>query len=336
MWWSCLIMLHLAFERECSCSVLLSLFSCDVTIGWIIRYGWGSVFSSFYPYLLLVLDKSWFCWLSLRVQSPHIGLNVCSKLTLSDTVTCSCADFVLDGRLMYWLSAKWETLFPCFLALSECCMSVGLFISIISSRQAETDGYQQHGFELLTTLIQCNVVCPGRQVWSLFLSDVAHPTPSSLAFLSHLLATCRIPENYQPNILGSGFAAEKGTFPLRKHLLSWVTLGLTSLTSSIKESVKMSSADVAWLLVQLVLRNPGQLSKACEPMKDFMTSLEKVYLLTTFNCELDFEAPGREALVKANSEACHVIPVLVTCLGETLQNVMQQHLELAEPQVRLR
>ena len=182
-------------------------------------------------------------------------------------------------------------------------------------------------------MLQSNVVCPGRQVWNLFLSDVARPTPSSLTFLSHLLATCRLPENYQPNILGSGFAAEKGTFPLRKHLLNWVVLSLTSPTSNVKEWPKMSGADISLLLVQLVLRNPGQLSRVHEPEKDFMTSLEKVYLLTTFDCELDFEVSRKEAAVRTNSEACHVIPVLVTCLGEILQNVMQQHLEFAEPQV---
>lgn len=216
------------------------------------------------------------------------------------------------------------------------CLLVCLFFSIISSRQAETDGYQEHGFDLLTTMLQCSVVCPGRQVWNLFLSDVAHPTPSSLVFLSHLLATCHLPENYQPSILGSGFAAEKGMFPLRKHLLSWVMLSLTSPASSIKEWTKTSAESVAQLLVQLVLRNPGQLSEGRGPKKDFVTSLEKLYLLVTFDCELDFEVPTKEAVAGMSTEACHMVPVLVTCLGETLQTVMQPHLELAEPQVRRR
>jgi hypothetical protein len=64
------------------------------------------------------------------------------------------------------------------------------------------DGYQQQGFELLTTMLQAAAVSPGRQVWNLFLPDVTTPTPASLAFLATLLCSCRIPENFKPSILG--------------------------------------------------------------------------------------------------------------------------------------
>ncbi|XP_070188647.1 serine-protein kinase ATM-like [Littorina saxatilis] len=207
-------------------------------------------------------------------------------------------------------------------------------LSLISSRQAETDGYQQYGFELLSTMLQCGLVKPGRQVWNLFLPDVTHPTPFSLTFLSHLLSTCHLPENYQPDILGSGFATEKGAFPLRKHLLNWVTLCLTSRDDIGIERTRTLGGDLAQLLLQLVLRDPGQFSRGDKVERGFVTSLEKIYLLTTFDCELDFEKQRKKTGVTTESEVCHAIPALVIFLGETLQSIVLQHLEYTEPQLK--
>ncbi|XP_076466353.1 serine-protein kinase ATM-like [Babylonia areolata] len=206
-------------------------------------------------------------------------------------------------------------------------------LSVISSRQAESDGYQEHGFELLTAMLHNALVTPGRHVWNLFLPDVARPTPSSLTFLTHLLATRHILENYLPSILGSGFSADKGTFPLRRHLLMWVTQGLTLLPSGVKKPVKLSAEKLVRLLVQLVLRDPAHQSEGQVRRRDFSTSLERLYLLTTFDCELDFEKVQKDSGKTAVEEGCHVIPVLVTYLGECLQTVVQSHLELTESQI---
>ena len=89
---------------------------------------------------------------------------------------------------------------------------------------------------------------------------------------------------------------------------------------------------MAKLLVQLVMRDPGQLCNERLPGREFFTPLENVYLMTTFDCELEFEKEDRE-VKRLTSEACQVIPVLVMCLGQTIHTVVQQHLEVTEPQV---
>jgi hypothetical protein len=172
---------------------------------------------------------------------------------------------------------------------------------------------------------------------------------------------------------GSDFSSEKGTFPLRKHLLKWVMLILTVPSPSVREWTKARCQDVAFLLIQLILREPSSLVKCCaqrndgvnssssqsvidgivlnnasttkqqstskifqsRTYKDLTTPVERTYLLTTFDCPLEFEMKkseyggGVEGVV---TEGCHVIPELLHCLLETLQTVMQAHVEYAEAQ----
>ncbi|KAK7494518.1 hypothetical protein BaRGS_00014171, partial [Batillaria attramentaria] len=205
---------------------------------------------------------------------------------------------------------------------------------IISSKQAEADGYQQSGFDLLTTLLHCNLVHPGRQVWNLFLSDVTHPTPHSLSFLTILLSTAQIPENYQPSILGSGFAMEKDMFPLRKHLLEWVMLGLKHPDSGSKVTADSIHTLVS-ITLQLMMRDPGAEYLAethCEKL--FTTSLEETFLLTTFDCALDFEKQDTVS-VGTKLPTSHMIPVMVSAVNDALQEIIHQHLLITEPQVKM-
>lgn len=181
---------------------------------------------------------------------------------------------------------------------------------------------------------------------------------------------------------------DRECFPLRKHLVSWALLSLSLPPPGMREWTKARGGQLAHLLLQLVLREPGTLlekramssaatdrsaseslptystntstpaihwrenlaspsrTKDFEDEKSdehrgaltcrtctekFITKLEKTYLLTSFDSQLDFERHKTEEDQKmVLTEKCQVIPDLVSYLTTTLQTIIRGHVSFAE------
>ena len=158
------------------------------------------------------------------------------------------------------------------------------------------------------------------------------PSLSSVGFLSELLVVCPLPEDFLPTIAGC-ISTTKGGFALRKHLISWVFLYIDDPNNELSSSsLPLQGCDVARIIFQLVMRDPALVSTIGRNVtfQDSWSTLEKLYQLTTFDCELDIERQHDEGVMSGVGQAggvCYVIPCLVLRFQETLERVTQHHLQ---------
>lgn len=209
------------------------------------------------------------------------------------------------------------------------CWPVFFVCSIISSRQAEAEEYQQHGFDLASVLIHCCLVKPCHQVWNLFLRDVTHPTFQSLTLLNQLLSSGHIPENYTPSILGSLAVKEISAFPLRMHLLDWLSWSLSHHWNRDAATTEV----LIQILFKLMFKHQGQMPVPCFDKKRNISELEELYLMTTFDCILDFENKTEEVGRTDRQKNNFINPVIATAVGDVLNTALKDHLDFHEAQV---
>ncbi|KAH9504406.1 hypothetical protein Btru_063525 [Bulinus truncatus] len=162
-------------------------------------------------------------------------------------------------------------------------------LSLINSRQAEVEGYQEYGLSAMSSLVDSQIIKPSQEIWNLFLPGYINLSSPAVQLLTSLIANVSIPENYVPNIIGTG--VRKLTYSLRRSLISWVLPAISFETSPVRSSLSPSVA--AEVLFNLTLKDstafieknikncPNEVSKSHEKVSP--SDFETIYLKTTFN-----------------------------------------------------
>ncbi|XP_071112563.1 serine-protein kinase ATM-like [Haliotis cracherodii] len=201
----------------------------------------------------------------------------------------------------------------------------------MSSHQAEAEGYQQLGFNLLAAIVHQEFVCPEKDVWNLFLPNVSSPNMASIHFLSVCLSLHDLPENHQPSILGSNFTAVKGSYTLRKHLFDWLIPKRD--VSDVPKVCKIDPVVMSQVLVALTVRNPGSVIpvESASGVRHW-TELEKIYLETSFDCEMRIEKVFRASGEKGVKDEVAVVPSLLETLKQVFTREVSHFQTVLEPQ----
>ncbi|XP_067675130.1 serine-protein kinase ATM-like [Haliotis asinina] len=201
----------------------------------------------------------------------------------------------------------------------------------MSSHQAEAEGYQQLGFNLLAAIVCQEFVCPEKEVWNLFLPNVSSPNMASINFLSVCLSLHDLPENHQPSILGSNLTGGKGSYTLRKHLFDWLIPKRD--VSDVAKSCKIDPGVMSQVLVALTVRNPGSVIPV-RPVSTarHWTELERIYLETSFDCEMRIEKMFQASDEKIMKAEVAVVPSLLETLKEVFSRENAHFQTVLEPQ----
>lgn len=195
---------------------------------------------------------------------------------------------------------------------------------------------EAEGYNLLTCLVEKNLVTPGKEIWSLFVPMVTQPVAESVEFLSRYLASHDLPEKHQTNLFGSlpGSGATSN-FPLRNQLIDWLIPANEEESDSPKSVCHLNSDWTAYALVTLTLRNPASAwLRPVENPRNYLTSLEEMYLNTTLVTELTFEKQSHDQCGVISREDVVHIPVLLKKVENVLKGQVQYYCNKIEFQVR--
>ena len=213
----------------------------------------------------------------------------------------------------------------------------------INSRQSLVEGYQDSGFRLMASMLYSNLICPGKEIWNLFLPNFSHPTPSSDNLLQALVLSQGLAENYLPSILGSsGNIRGHKTFPLRCLLINWLLsqASLESLECSVRG---LTPERTAKMMYALCVQNPVVMLKSSEKCgrKEVkkVQDLEKLYLKTSFGSKLkdqiDKKTPIQKDQKNITEESNPLIDAMTDHVIKELRRTTQSLGELLEPTVSI-
>ncbi|XP_041351980.1 serine-protein kinase ATM-like isoform X2 [Gigantopelta aegis] len=206
----------------------------------------------------------------------------------------------------------------------------------MSSHYAEVEGFQEPGFNLLTSIMEQRLVVPERVVWNLFLPSVSFPTEASVRFLATFLRLHDLPENYKPNILGSILANEHGTYPLRKHLFDWFIpkREVSEVGSRSKNMAKIDPELVGCVLTSLTVRSTSSVLESCQCVsEENFSQIENLYLQTSFDEQVNFEKTVSSSDDTECADVSH-IPVLLKHLTDVFDREKMYFEELVELQLQ--
>lgn len=163
--------------------------------------------------------------------------------------------------------------------------------SSINSRQAEVEGYQEHGLYAMACMINANLISPTKEIWNLFLPSFSHPNHAADQLLTSLITTQGLPENHIPNIVGApldkGLRERILTFPLRQSLIKWL-LPVTDTDSGFQFKATLSAIRAAEILYALISQDASVINSdltSCRTTSNSLCSsdMESVYLKSTFD-----------------------------------------------------
>ncbi|XP_035828475.1 serine-protein kinase ATM isoform X2 [Aplysia californica] len=211
----------------------------------------------------------------------------------------------------------------------------------INSRQAEVEGYQDFGFQLMAGMLFQGLVRPGKEIWNLFLPNFSHPSPSSDGLLTALVHSQGLAENYCPNILGSSSMSKtQGAFPLRTLLVNWL------LSQAMAENLEASARNLtptrtAQLIYALALQDPLTVMKQFKEdnhQEEDISQIEKVHLRTAFgslksSAESRKSVGSRERRREESEDNNPQVDSVVEHVLKTLGTISRSLSELLEPSV---
>lgn len=201
---------------------------------------------------------------------------------------------------------------------------------MVTSRQAESEGYQSHGFHLMTCLLDANLVSPGRDIWNVFLQNFCRPTQSSCLLLSSVIKSVGLDESYYcRNMLNQsinvaannnhnssvnhrlGRQEHEQQFLLRKSLVEWLLTSEMLIFNSgdpIPDHKSQPSPQIVSLLcMALIHQDSTEILRMRSKDAQQKKKLSK-YIDDKYTSSLDIKnlpAPSREI----KSRSCYDLPI---------------------------